>query len=212
MNGTVRTLIAVLGIPAFTGLAFAQAPATKPAAPAAPAAKPAAPAAPAAAPAAPMTPPKPAPEFEAFMKGAEGSWKCESTMPAGSMGPGSPEMKMKTTTKIKKALDGFAYDGEWEVKKTKEMPGAKGRFTLAWDAASKQLVGANFDNMGSVVTTTGTIAGDTATLTGAGSLMGQKMKVREMITMKPGGKEMTHTMESDMGKGWQPMGKDECKK
>src|SRR5689334_25158460 len=43
--------------------------------------------------AAPMAAPKPAPEWEAFAKGWDGNWKCETTVPAGSMGPGSPEMK-----------------------------------------------------------------------------------------------------------------------
>lgn len=211
MNGTVRTVLAALCLPAFTSVALAQAPAAKPAAPAAPAAKPAAPGASAAAPpGAPMAPPKPAPEFAAFLKGAEGNWKCESTMPAGAMGPGSPEMKMKSTTKLKKVLDGFAYEGEWEMKQMKEMP--KGRFVLAWDAAGKQIVGSNYDNMGNVSSTTGTVAGDSATLTGSATIMGQKMKIREVITVRNGGKEMTHSMETDTGKGWQPMGKDECKK
>src|SRR5262245_36176151 len=58
------------------------------AAPAAPAAAPAAPAAAPAAAAVAMTPPKPTPEWEAFTKGIEGTWKCESTSPAGAMGPG----------------------------------------------------------------------------------------------------------------------------
>lgn len=213
MHGILRTTFALLSVPVATSVAFAQPPAGKPAA--APAAKPAAPpaAAPAAAPpAAPMTPPKPAPEFETFMKSTEGTWKCESTMPAGSMGPGSPEMKNKATIKIKKTLDGFGYEGEYDTKKTKEMPAMKGRFFLAWDSAGKQLVSALYDTMGGISQTAGPISGETATLTGTGSMMGQKMKVREVITTKPGGKELGHTFEADMGKGWMMMVKDDCKK
>ena len=81
-------------------VAFAQDKA-KPAAPVAPAA----PAAPAAA--APMGPPKPSPELDAAYKGMEGSWKCDTTFAANAMGPGSPELKAKTTVKFKKELGRF---------------------------------------------------------------------------------------------------------
>lgn len=205
MHHTLRTVLAVLTIPTITSVAVAQAPAPKPAAP------PAAAAAPAAA-AMPMTPPKPAPEFEAFMKGGDGSWKCDTTMVAGAMGPGSPEMKTKCSIKIKKVLDGFAYEGEMDQKKTKEMPGVKGKFTMAFDSSKKLLLSNFMDSMGTVVSTSGTISGDSATLTGSGTMMGQAMKVRETIVTKAGGKEMTHTVDVDMGKGFVPMVKDECKR
>src|SRR6516225_4201513 len=65
-----------------------------------------------------MTPPKPAPEWEAFAKGWEGNWKCETTIPAGSMGPGSPEMKAQVTAKVKKDLGGFWLVGNYDMKKT----------------------------------------------------------------------------------------------
>ena len=94
-----------------------------------------------------MPMPKPSPEWEAFMKGLDGSWKCETTMPAGSMGPGSPEMKMPTTVKMKKDYGGFFLVGNYEVKKTKTMPGMKGTFTMGVPDG-KTLVSSNVDNMG----------------------------------------------------------------
>jgi hypothetical protein len=160
----------------------------------------------------PMTPPKPAPEFEGFMKAVAGNWKCETTMPAGSMGPGSPEMKNKSTIKIKKTLDGFGYDGEWASGTTKGMPAMKGRFFLAWDSAGKQLVNATFDSMGGTTYATGPISGDTATLIGNGSAMGQPMKVRETLTRSANGKTLIHAFDMDVGQGWQSLVKDECRK
>src|SRR5450432_4157309 len=68
--------------------------------------------APAAAPAAAAAaagPPVPSPEIDALYKGYEGSWKCDTTFVAGSMGPGSPEMKLKSDVKIKKEMSGFWY-------------------------------------------------------------------------------------------------------
>src|SRR5262245_23443612 len=94
-----------------------------------PAAAPAAaapPAAAAAAPAAAMEAPKPAPEWDAFAKGMEGSWKCETTMPAGAMGPGSPEMKTQVSVKMKKDYGGFWLIGTYDQKKTKTTPAMKG--------------------------------------------------------------------------------------
>src|SRR5712671_1237536 len=66
------------------------------------------------APAAPAAPPmpKPSPELEAYMKPFEGSWKCDTKFAPNAFGPGSPEMNVKSTVKIKKELDGFWYRGE----------------------------------------------------------------------------------------------------
>ena len=130
-----------------TSLAFAQDKA-KPAAPVAPAA----PAAPAAA--APMGPPKPSPELDAAYKGMEGSWKCDTTFAANAMGPGSPEVKAKTTIKIKKELGGFWYRGDYETKKTKDFPGMQGTVYLGQDG--KQLLTTSVDAMGGTASGTGT--------------------------------------------------------
>lgn len=204
-------------------LALAQAPAAKPAAPAAaaapahaaPAAKPAAPAAAAAAApaaAAPAMPTGPSPEVDTLFKAYDGSWKCDTTFAPGSMGPGSPEMKTKSSVKIKKDLGGAWYRGEYEIKKTKAMPGFKGVFMLGYDAGSKAALNVSYDNMGGA--TLGSAAGATPasiTFVGEGYMMGSKVKTRETMTVKSP-KEVEHKFEVDMGKGFSLMGTDECKK
>jgi len=67
-----------------------------------------------------------------------GSWKCDTTFAANAMGPGSPEMKVKTAIKFKKDLGGFWYRGDYEAKKTKDFPGMKGTIYLGHDG--KQLL------------------------------------------------------------------------
>ena len=197
----------------------AMAPAAKPAAaPAAPAmaAKPAA-AAPsaapaAAAPAAPPAPPKPAPELDANLKFLDGSWKCDSKFPAGAMGPGSPEMSAKASVKFKKTLGGFFYVGEYEMKKTKMMPGFKATFYFGYQPGAKLYTNNSVDESGaaSFATSPG-FQGDTLTFTGEGYMMGQKVKIRESM-QKKSEKEVLHKFDVDMGKGFQPMGEDTCKK
>jgi len=216
-----------------TSLAFAQAPkpAEKPVAPPTPAAKAAPPAqvhdtagkaatptaaAPAAAPtaAAPPAMPTPSPELDTLYKGLEGSWKCDTTMAAGSVGPGSPELKVKSMVKIAKAKDlgGMWYRGEYEIKKTKTVPGFKGTFMLGYDPMSKAALNVSYDNMGGAGLATGANAtGDTVTFVGESYVMGQKMKTRETM-VKKGPKEVEHKFEADMGKGFQVMGLDACKK
>jgi hypothetical protein len=193
-----------------TSLAFAEPPK-----PAAPAAKPAAPAA-AAAPAAGAAPaaPTPSPELDTLYKGLEGSWKCDTTMAAGSMGPSSPELKMKSMVKISKAKDlaGMWYRGEYEIKKSKTNPGFKGTFMLGYDAMSKAGLNVSYDNMGGAsLATANSPSGDTITFVGESYTMGQKMKTRETMTKKSP-KEVEHKIEADMGKGFQLLGTDDCKK
>ncbi len=225
----------------FAATAVAQAPAApKPAAPmaappaapkpmAAPAAKPAAPAAPVAAPAkaapaAPATgapaaapvaaaPPMPTPskELEAFMKGFEGNWKCETKFAAGSMGPGSPEMTAKTSVKIKKEFGGMSWHGEYTMAKSKTMPAMSGVFQLGFDPGTNQSTIVAYDSMGTAAMGAGPITGDTVVYTEDAVMMGMKTKLRETMTKK-GPKELFHKYEVDMGKGFQAMGEDTCKK
>ena len=49
------------------------------------------------------------------------------------------------------------------------------------------------------------------TFTSDGRMMGQKIKIRETV-QKKSDKEIVHKFEVDMGKGFQPMGEDVCKK
>jgi len=192
----------------------AAAPAMKPAA-AAPAPTPSAPAAgaPAAAPAAAAPPPMPAPskELESFMKGFEGNWKCETKFAPGAMGPGSPEIAGKSTVKFKKEYGGFSWHGEFALAKSKTMPALSGVMQLGYDPGSGQLTLVSYDSMGSATMGAGPITGDTAVVTEEGYAMGMKVKMRETMTKK-GPKEVYHKYEGDMGKGFQLMGEDFCKK
>jgi hypothetical protein len=201
------------------------APAAKPAAaaPAMPAAKPAAapaaaqgakPAAPApAAAAAPAAPPMPAPskDLETFMKGFEGHWKCDTKFAAGSMGPGSPEVTAKSTVKIKKEFGGFSWHGEYNLPKSKTMPAMSGVFQIAHDSGSSQATIIGYDSMGSSFMGAGPMSGESVTFIEDGYMMGAKTKVRETMAKK-GPKEVSHLYEVDMGRGFQPMGEDSCKK
>jgi hypothetical protein len=176
-----------------------------------PAAKAGAPAAGAPA-AAPAGPPAPPPEVDQLYKGLEGSWKCETTFNAGAFGPGSPEMKAKSEVKVKKEPGGFWYKGEYKVKKTKTNPEVGATFLLGYDAAGKSATNVTYDNMGgySVEHAPGATA-DKVAFAGDGSMMGSKVKVRETMTHKDP-KTVEHTYEVDMGKGFQLIGTDVCKK
>jgi hypothetical protein len=162
--------------------------------------------------AAPAGPPKPAPEVDALFKGWEGNWKCDTTFAANSMGPGSPETKTKSEVKIKKDLGGFWYRGDYKIKKTKTMPGMEGVFMLGYDAGAKSAVSVSYDAMGGyAVETSPDATADKLVLVGDGHMMGMKVKLRETMTKK-GDKEVEHTFDVDMGKGFAPMGVDACKK
>jgi Protein of unknown function (DUF1579) len=204
-TGAVPFVLFTLATFVSGSIAVAETPAAKPAAPAAAAPKP--PATPAAAPAMPT----PSRELEAFMKGFEGSWKCETRFPAGGMGPGSPETKTKTSVKIKKEFEGFSWHGEYKLGKTKEMPGMSGVFQVGYDPSAKQATFLSYDSMGSAMMGVGPISGDSVTFTEDGYMMGMKAKVRETMTKK-GPKEISHSVEVDQGKGFQVMAEDSCKK
>ena len=200
--------VAVAQTPAARPPAAAPAGAAAPkpaAAPAAAAAKPAA--------AAPATPqmPTPSKELEAFMKGFEGSWKCDTKFAAGSMGPGSPEATGKTGVKIKKEFGGFSWHGEFKMEKSSTMPAMSGVFQVGYDPGGKQATFLSYDSVGSAMMGAGPIAGDSATFAEDGYMMGMKTKVRETMTRK-GPKEIFHKLEIDQGKGFQPLAEDTCKK
>ncbi len=185
--------------------------AAAPAAAKAPAAAGPAAAAPAAA---PPAAPTPSPEVDALSKGWVGSYKCDTTFAAGAMGPGSPELKAKSEVKIAKDLGGFWYKGDYKMKKSKTMPMAmEAVFLLGYDAIAKAPINLNYDSMGTFAMEHGA-AGATAdkiSFVGDGQMMGMKIKIREGMTKKDD-KTVEHTFEVDMGKGFQAMGTDICKK
>ena len=163
--------------------------------------------------AAPAAPPMPSPnkDMEAFMKPFEGSWRCETKFAAGAMGPGSPEVTTKSSVRIKKEFGGFSWHGEYSLPKSKVMPAMSGVFQIAHEAASNGATIVGYDSMGSSFQGTGAISGDSVTFTEEGYMMGSRTKIRETM-IKKGPKEITHKYEVDMGKGFQPMGEDNCKK
>ncbi len=151
--------------------------------------------------------PKPSPELET-LKFLNGAWSCETSMPAGAMGPDSPAMKSRTTIAFKKDLGGFFYRGDFQMK-TK--PAMKGSVFIGHQPASSLFTFSTVDSMGGVeLATSPGFQGDTIEFTGDAFMMGQKMKVRETIT-KTGPKELVHKVEADSGKGFEPMGEDHCK-
>jgi hypothetical protein len=211
----VPSLLVTLATFASGSIAVADTPAAKPAAPPAAAAKPVAaakiPAAPAAAaPAAPAMP-TPSKELEAFMKGFEGTWKCDTKFPAGAMGPGSPEVVTKTSVKVKKEFDGFSWHGEYKLAKTKTMPATSGVFQISYEAGLKQATFLGYDSMGAAMMGAGPITGDSVTFAEDGYMMGMKTKVRETMTKK-GPKEISHSVEVEMSKTFQLIAEDTCKK
>ncbi|MBC8132997.1 MAG: hypothetical protein H7X95_08460 [Deltaproteobacteria bacterium] len=145
------------------------------------------------------------------MKGFEGNWRCVTKWVAGSMGPGSPEVITKSTVKIKKEFGGFSWHGDYSLPKSKAMPAMSGIFQISHDAGGNQAVIVGYDSMGSSFLGTGVISGDSVTFTEEGYMMGAKTKIRETM-VKKSPKEVFHTYEVDMGKGFQPMGEDSCKK
>jgi hypothetical protein len=194
-----NTSILVVALAGSASFALAQEPAAKPDKAAA---------------AAPAGPPTPSPELDTLYQAYEGNWKCETTFPAGAMGPGSPEMKAASTVKIKKdkELSGFWYRGDYQVKKSKTFPGMRAGFALGYDAGSKTALFMAADSMGGNISASGTGAnGETVTFVGDGYMNGQKVKFRESMTRKSD-KEVEHTSEVDMGKGFQAFAKDVCKK
>jgi hypothetical protein len=187
------------GVAALKPATGAAVPATKP--PGAPAA---------AAPAAPSMP-TPSKELEAFMKGFEGSWKCETKFAAGSSGPASPEAKAKSSVKIRKEFDGFSWHGEFKLDKTDATPPMSGVFQISYDPAGKQATFVSYDSMGAAMMGAGPISGESVTFVEQGYMLGIKAKVRETMTRKSS-KEIHHKVEIDQGKGFQAMAEDTCKK
>ena len=186
--------------------------AADPAAPAKIAAPAAASASGSAAPPAPITPPMPEPskELGAFMKGFDGAWRCDSRFAAGAMGPGAPEMNLKSIVRIKKEFGGFSWHGEYTLPKSKMMPALTGIFQIGYDSGSNQATIVAYDNMGTAAMGVGPIVGDSVTFVEEGYSMGMKMKLRETMSKKSP-KEIYHKYEMDMGKGFQTMGEDTCK-
>ncbi len=157
-------------------------------------------------------PPKPAPELDKHMKALEGSWKCDGKMEAGAMGPGSPAMDYKSSIKFKKTHGGFWYAGDYEIKKSKAMPGMKVMFHVGWDPTANRLTGLGVDTTGGWRTDhSNGWEGDKMVVEFEGVMMGQKMTGRETITKK-GDKAFETVVEMKMGADFKKVGTDSCKR
>jgi Protein of unknown function (DUF1579) len=208
MKTTRLATLTLAVLAASSSVALAQAP--KPAAaPTTPAAAPAVPpAAPAHQPGPPPGAPKPPGELDQ-LKWMEGNWRCEGKAPAGPMGPEHP---YKSTMRVKRDLDGFWYTSEYEQKKSKENPVAiKARSFIGFDPVAKKVVSVGVDNMGGALQLTGTIEGDKVSNLGEGSVGGQKVGFKEVIS-KTGDRGLTWHGELRLGKDWQVVGDDVCKR
>lgn len=191
--------------------------------PAAPPARPAASAAarpeaakPEAAPSKPASVPPPAPEgpskeLEAFMRPFEGSWKCETTFPAGSLGPGSQPPSAKTEVTIKKQFGGYGWHGEFKLGKTALTAATTGVFQIGYAASAKQATFLSYDSVGSSMMGAGTLAGDSVTFVEEGYLKGARVKVRETLALR-GPRQMHHKLELEQGKSYQTLAEDSCVK
>jgi len=216
-TGLVSCLSLALATFASGPLAAADAPAPKAAAPAAgPSVAPKPGPRPAAAPKAPPAPavptlPTPSKELEAFMKGFEGSWKCETEFAAGSTGPGSPDAKGKASLKIRKDFGGFSWHGEYALAKNEILPAMSGIFQVSYDPSGKQATFVSYDSMGAAMMGAGPLSGDSVTFVEQGYMLGIKVKVHETMTKKST-KEILHKVEIESGKSFQLMAEDTCKK
>jgi hypothetical protein len=162
-------------------------------------------------PAAPPEENRPSKELEAFMKGFEGSWKCDTKFAAGSMGPGSQPPKARTEISIKKEFGGFSWHGEFKLAKTTTTSATSGVFQIGYAAGTKQATFLSYDSVGSAMMGAGTISGDSVTFAEEGFLKGVKIKIRETLAAK-GPKRLYHKVEVEQGKGYQPMAEDTCVK
>ena len=162
----------------------------------------------------PPAAPKPAAELAAI-KAMAGNWTCQGVMPAGAMGPGSPEQKYQSTFKVVPIYEGFAYNLTYEQKKSKTHPvHLLGSWSAGWDATKKKLVFFWLDNMGSVGTQTTTDwVGNDLVLAGEGSFMGHPTSLRDTLT-RDGDKKLhwKGEMKPAGAPGWIVIGEDDCKK
>jgi hypothetical protein len=171
----------------------------------------AAPSKPGVTPAAPPAQNFPPKELEAFMKSLEGSWKCDTKFPAGSMGPGSQPLSAKTDITIKKEFGGFAWHGEFKLAKTASTSATSGVFQISYAAGAKQATFLSYDSVGSAMMGAGALVGDAVTFAEEGFLKGVKVRVRETLAAK-GPRKLYHKVEIEQGNGYRTMAEDTCSK
>lgn len=153
----------------------------------------------------------PSKELEAFMKGLEGSWKCETKFAAGSMGPGSQSLTARTDMTIKREFGGFSWHGEFKLAKTTTTAATNGMFQIGYAAGVKQATFLGYDSVGTAMMGAGPLVGDSVTFAEEGFLKGAKVRARETLAAK-GPRKLFHKVEIDQGNGYQAMAEDTCSK
>jgi hypothetical protein len=178
-----------------------------------PAAAPAAPAPPKpeAKPAAPPSQNVPSKEMHAFMRGLEGSWKCDTTFPMGALYPGSQPLSTKTDITIRKEPGGFSWHGEFRLAKTVTTAATNGMFQIGYASGIKQATYLSYDSVGTAMMGQGALSGDSVTFAEEGFLKGAKVKVRETLAAK-GPRKLFHKVEIEQSGGFQAVSEDICSK
>jgi len=153
----------------------------------------------------------PSKELENFMKGLEGSWKCDTKFPAGALGPGAQPLTARTDIVIRKEFGGFSWHGEFKLAKTSTTAPTNGMFQIGYAAGIKQATFLSYDSVGSAMMGAGALGGDSVTFAEEGFLKGAKVKVRETLSAK-GSRKLFHKVEIEQGNGYQAMAEDTCSK
>jgi len=137
--------------------------------------------APPAAPAAPPAPPTPGPETTALKPFVQ-SMTWVGKMPAGSMGPGSPEMTSKGKSTCKWIMNNLwaACDLEDHTGTGKQSMTWKGHWVVGWDFGAKEYRGVMADSFGTATMFSGKLDGTKLVFESQGEvdMMGMKAKVR----------------------------------
>ena len=143
--------------------------------------------------------PKPGPEQQrlgAFV----GNWTFEGEMKPGPMGPGG---KMTGSDRIQWLPGNFFVERRFEGKSP--MGEMKGLEIMGYDSAKKVYTFNGFDSMGSMLSGTMTVSGNTWTATGSGSMGGMIMHDRCTLAFGAGSTTLTVKCEMSMdGKTWAP--------
>lgn len=153
----------------------------------------------------------PSKELQAFMKGLEGSWKCDTKFGVGSLVPGSQPFNAKTDVTIRKEQGGFSWHGEFRLAKTATTAATSGMFQIGYAAGIKHATFLSYDSVGTAMMGTGALAGDSVTFAEEGFLKGSRVKVRETLASK-GPRSLYHKVEIEQSNGYQAMAEDTCTK
>ena len=146
-------------------------------------------------------PPHPPPQIDTLMKRWEGNWSCDNANQG------------KVTVNMKKEMGGFWYVGEYVGTGTKAAPPIRSAVVFGYDTGAKAPIMLRYDNMGTVVLSMALGATpDKQVFVGEAHMLGGKTaKFRDTMVWKSAN-EMEHTFEMDLGKGYQALPIDVCKK